>query len=226
MPGEVQLSYVTAKTAYFQVRNRTSGFIWNVSGPGAFEAYATAKIDEYDTAMSEQGTASAYYAGTFPAAIGAGVYDVIAKERIGGTVAETDPTIGTGEVNWTGSGGIVRPLSDLVTSGIAGLSLPVRITRGQSLTNFPFKIVSSVDHITAITSGLISGQISRDGGSFGSLQSGAASGGAGYAEMGLGWYRLSALTSGDMNALTIALRFQAAGSDPRDIAIITQRLSG
>ena len=90
---------------------------------------------------------------------------------------------------------------------------------------FTFKLVSSVDSKTPFVSGTISGQISRDGSTFGPLQSGA------YTEMGLGWYALQALTSGDMNARTVSLTFQGArsgggNSDPRDFSMILQKVSG
>lgn len=113
MAGELECDDVTGKTVYFQVRSAT-GTIWNTSSV-AFEAYQTANIANYAVAAAEQGTASGYYVGTMPAAP-AGVYNVVAKERAGGAPAETDRTVGVGDVNWDGAA--VVPLSSrLPTSG-------------------------------------------------------------------------------------------------------------
>src|SRR4051812_22374404 len=101
MAGEIQFSFVTGKTCYFQVRNRT-GQVWN-TGTLAFEAYLTANIANYNVAMSEQGSASAFYVGTFPATIVPGVYSIVGKQQIGGGPAESDPSIANGDFQWNGS---------------------------------------------------------------------------------------------------------------------------
>lgn len=221
MAGEMQLSFQSGKTVYCLVRNRI-GQIWNTVN-AAFEAYLTASYANFVVSATEQGTASAFYTATFPSAIPAGVYGIVAKQQLAGSAAETDPTIADGEINWNGS--VSLPLSDLATSGQVGQVAPIRIARAQQILNFPFKLVSSADHLTAFTSGVVSGQISRDGGAFGALQSGN------FAEIGLGFYRLSALTSGDLLANSVALVFTAAGisggtADQRDFSLILQRISG
>ncbi len=116
-------------------------------------------------------------------------------------------------------------LNDLATSGQLSLVSPVKIFRGEQILKFPFKLVSSIDHATSFTSGVCSGQISRDGGTFGALQSGA------FSEVGLGWYYVQALTSGDLLANTASLVFTANGisggtSDQRDFGFILQKSSG
>ena len=80
MSAEIQTSYQAGRALYCQIRNRTSGFVYNGS---AFETYSSnsGNIASYAVNMTEQGTASAYYTATFPANIGPGVYDVIAKQR-------------------------------------------------------------------------------------------------------------------------------------------------
>ncbi len=219
--NEIQVSFRAATTCYFLVRNRI-GQVWNTSAL-AFQTYVTATYANYTISLTEQGTASSYFAGNFPTAITAGVYSVTAKQQIGGSPAESDPTIAVGDLQWNGT--VTLPLSDLASSGQIGQIGPVRIARGVQLLNFPFKLVSSADHSTPFTSGVVSGQISRDGAAFGALQSGA------YTEIGLGWYSLQALTSGDLNANTVALTLSANGisggqADQRDFALITQRVSG
>jgi hypothetical protein len=116
-------------------------------------------------------------------------------------------------------------LADLATSGQIGLVSPMRLARGVGILNFPVYLKSSADHVTPFTSGVVSGQISRDNGSFGALQSGAIT------EIGLGHFNLFALTSGDLLANTVRLHFTATGisggsSDPLPISLVLQRTSG
>ena len=200
MADEVAQSYQTGKTLYFVLRNRESQPWHTLSGN--FQAYQTANFENYDIAMTEQGTASAMFVGTFPAAIPAGAYLVEVKEQTGGSVAETDPTVQHGRFDWNGSA--IYPMSDNVTSGQYSENLPVQVYQGEMVQNFPFKLVSSIDESLAFTSGVVSGQISKDGGAFAALQSGA------FTEIGLGFYRTT-LTSGDLNADTVAIQFSAEG---------------
>lgn len=223
MAGEIQFSGPrTGATCHVLIRNNV-GQIWNGS---SFETYATANYATYVVTATEQGTASNFFIATFPSGISAGIYSVTAKQQLGGSPAETDSTVATGDIHWGGSA--LVPLSNLATSGQIGQHLPVKISRSVAVPNFQFKLVSSADHVTPFTSGVVSGQIARDGGSFGGLQSGLAT--AGYTEIGLGWYRV-ALTSGDLAANVAALNFQAVGisggsADPRDFALLLQRVSG
>lgn len=221
MAGEIQYSYQAGRTCYYVIRNRI-GQIWSTVGL-SFGAYATASYANYTISVTQQGTASAFYAGTFPSTIVPGVYSITGKEQIGGSVAETDPTIATGDYQWNGS--VTLPLADLATSGQVGQIGPVRVARGTMVKPFLFKLVSMADHVTPFTSGVVSGQIARDTGSFGVLQSGA------FTEVGLGWYRLQSLTSGDLLADAVALSFNAVGisggtADQRDFSFITQKVSG
>lgn len=223
MAGEIQFPFQTGKACYFLVRNR-NGQVWNTSGTGGFESYQTANYSSYGISAVEQGDASQMYVGNFPSAIPAGVYGVVSKQRIAGSGVEGDPNIAGGEFQWNGTTQV--PLSDLVTSGSLNQAALIRITRGTMVRNFPIYLKSAADHITPFTSGVVSGQISRDGGSFGPLESGA------FTEMGLGWFNLQALTSGDLLANSVALLFTAAGisgggnADPLPLAIVMQRSSG
>lgn len=220
MAGEIQASYSSGRTVYALIRNR-NGLVWNGS---AFEAYATANIATYAVSLTEQGSASGFYSGAFPTGITTpGVYSIVCKHQSGGSVAETDATVALGDIQWDGAATL--PLADLATSGQVARFSPMRIARGTMIQNFPFKLVSAADHITPFTSGVISGQISRDGAAFGVLQSGA------FTEIGKGWFSLQAFTSGDLLANTIAVVFTANGisggvADQRDFSFITQRTSG
>lgn len=110
MAKEIQCVHTTAKTVYAQIFNAT-GSVWNGT---SFEAYATANIANYDIALTEQGTASGIYMGDFPS-LSAGLYNVIARERAGGSPAEADVAIGVGIHHWDGSALI--PRGRLSTSG-------------------------------------------------------------------------------------------------------------
>ncbi len=221
MAGEIQFNFVSGAQTYFQVRNG-AGQVWNTANV-AFQAYQTANVVDYAVAAVEQGSASSYYAGTFPSAIAAGVYNITAKRQLNASPQENDPTIAQGDFQWSGTAPL--PLSDLATSGQVSLVAPMKVYRGQMVQNFPFKLVSSLDHITPFVSGIVSGQISRDGGSLGPLQSGA------FSEIGKGWYSLQALTSGDLLGNTVALLMTANGvsggtSDQRDFSFLLQKTSG
>lgn len=113
MASEIQADYLTGRTLYAQVRN-TVGQIWNTAGV-AFEAYNTANIADYDIALTEQGTASGYYAGNMPA-VTAGTYNVIVKNRAGGSPAESDITVAAGLIGWNGSA--VTDLTSALTTNL------------------------------------------------------------------------------------------------------------
>lgn len=206
---------------YFTVRNRT-GQIWNTSS-SVFEAYVTGNFTDYDIPATEQGTASGIYAADFPSAIIPGAYSIVAYQQLGGSPAETDRYVAQGDFQWNGSAQM--PLSDVVTSGQLSYYLPTKPTYGTMIPNFPIYFKSSADHVTPLTSGVVSGQISRNGGAFGPLQSGA------FTERGAGWYMLQSLTSGDLAAGSVALLFTAVGvsggtADPVPLAMVMQKTSG
>ncbi len=218
MPSKLQASHRPGKQCYFLVRDR-NGLIYN---NGTFETYTTANYALYDIAAVEQGSASAYYTATFPTDIVAGTYDCLMKEQLGAGPVEADPVVATGDVEWSGS--VILPLSDLSTSGQLSVIMPIRIARGQAISGFNLYLKSAADHITPFTSGIVSGQISRNGNAFGALQSGNVS------EVGLGVYKVN-LTSGDLNAGIVTMIFTARGisggsSDPLPYTFIMQNISG
>lgn len=223
MAGELQFSYKASITAYVLIRSPGSGgMIWRGSMSG-FDAYTTGNYSGYPLSATQQGTASAYYTADFPSPIPAGVYEITAKQQLGGTPAESDPTVAVGEYQWNGSRTL--GLSDMATSGQIARFLPTRITKGHMIQHLPLYFKSSADHISPLTSGIVSGQIARNSGAYGALQSGA------FFERGQGSYFLLALTSGDTNADSIALLFTARGvsggnADPLPMAFITQPSSG
>lgn len=97
MSLEIQAAYSTGRTVYALIRSFT-GLVWNGS---SFVSYATANLGTYAITLGEQGTASGYYAGTFPSTIVTGHYNLTAYLQVGSSPAEGDPVIATGDMDWT-----------------------------------------------------------------------------------------------------------------------------
>lgn len=219
MANEIQAVFQSSQTVYCLILTRNA-LVWNGT---TFVTYASADYDDYVVQLTELGTASGIYAGSIPSGLTTpGIYSIVAKQQLGGSAAQTDPLVSVGDLQWNGSNTL--PLADLASSGQISRGFPIRIARGEMTTNFPVYMVSSADHVTPFTSGVVSGQISRDGGIFGPLQSGN------FTEMGLGFYKVN-LTSGDLLANTVALQFSAVGisggsADPRSMSLVMQKTSG
>ncbi len=223
MANEIKIAYSPNKSLYVLIYNAV-GLVWNNTAL-AFQTYASATYAQYALGLTPIGTAltSRFYEASFPVQIPQGTYDLVAFQQQGGSPAESDPPVGSEDgFGWNGAARL--SYADLATSGLLSIINPVKVYRGEMVQNFPFKLVSALDHVTPFVSGVVSGQINRDGGLFGPLQSGA------FTELGLGWYAVT-LTSGDTNGGTIALVFTANGvsggtADQRDFAYILQRASG
>lgn len=117
MAGELQADVTTGQTVYFLVRSAT-GTIWNGS---SLEAYATANLATYAVTGTEQGTGSGLYVGNMPAAA-AGVYNIVAKVRAGASPAESDVTVGVGEIEWDGSAVAGLGVSEAEPTGVPAAS--------------------------------------------------------------------------------------------------------
>lgn len=107
MSKELQINYPTGATLYALLFNSV-GQVWNGS---SFETFADANLGNYDLALTEQGTASGFYAGDMPA-VSAGVYGFAVRLRVGGSPAVSDPTVGAGTIQWSGTAEI--PLSTIL----------------------------------------------------------------------------------------------------------------
>lgn len=106
MAGEIQADYLTGRTLYAIVRS-PAGDVYNTAA-AAFEPYNPANLADYDHPLAEQGS-SGYYAGTFPA-LPAGLYYVLARERVGPAPAESDVSVAAGAVHWDGAAAVALPL--------------------------------------------------------------------------------------------------------------------
>lgn len=226
MSKEILLNYVVSGNPYINIYDRTGNVLTVLSG--TFAAYDATQYTTYGIAGTQVGAGSSpLFSFNFPTLVTTpGVYTIFAFNKVGGAFAETDPTIGGGDYQWNGT--LTLPLSDLATSGQVSQIGPIRLARGTQILNFPFKLVSSTDHNTNFVSGMVSGQISKDGGAFTTLQSGTLV--AGYTEVGRGCYVVN-LTSGDLLCNTAMLSFLATGvsggtSDERNFSIVLQKTSG
>ena len=166
MAGILEVAGQSALTVYFFIRN-ASGQIWNGA---AFESFNGANWGNYDIAATEQ-SGSGYYSATFPAAITAGKYSVIAHAQLGGSPASGDPVIGQGSVLWNGTAeeqglGIVLEnyrLDDIVLNSTGGTpptigSLMDRIMNKNAGQTFD-QTTDSLEAIKDTGSGPSAGQI-------------------------------------------------------------------
>lgn len=84
------------------------------------------------------------------------------------------------------------------------------VIKNQAKSDISFKLVSSTDHVTAVTGATVTAQRSLDNAAFA-----AASGTV--TEIGNGLYGFDAAAA-DMNGNSVILRFTATGADAREIA--------
>ena len=100
MANELRVATQSGVSCYFQVWNAVGQIYSTVTG--LFAAYATAQIGNYDLPGTEQGTASGVYLANMPG-IAEGLYSIDARQRIGGSPAESDPVIGSNVLQWNGT---------------------------------------------------------------------------------------------------------------------------
>jgi len=91
--------------------------------------------------------------------------------------------------------------------------LPSGIPKAVALSNFPFVMINGTDHVTPKTGLTITATISKDGGAFAACTNSAS-------EIGNGVYKIT-LTSAEMDAATVILKFTATGADQRTITLVT-----
>lgn len=221
MAGEIQAPYgTTAATLYAIVRNSVGQAYHTTNG---FEAYQTANLASYKIALTEQGTASRVYVGTFPV-ISAGVYGVVVRVQAGGSPAESDVIVAAGNIEWGGTAAsyvsgdtyarLGAPVGASISADLAAVQadLPQRITKNTALANFMFVMRNTAGTPTA---GLtVTATRSLDGAAFGACANSVS-------EVGNGWYKID-LAAGDLNADVVALRFAATGAAATNLTIPTQ----
>lgn len=104
MANEIHIHYDSGKTLYFLIRNLAGNVNDEVAGDGSFEAYVAANIADYDHALTENGDGGGHYVGSFDTNITtAGRYIIEVFRQVGGSVADGDTFIGSGEIVWNGT---------------------------------------------------------------------------------------------------------------------------
>jgi len=103
MAGEIQLDFDSGVFPWVTIWNAV-GQVWDTIS-SAFVSYATANLARYAINLTEQGTASGIYLGTFPSAIGLGIYKLVARYKAAAIdpPAEANPRAGHGVSNWDGA---------------------------------------------------------------------------------------------------------------------------
>ena len=105
MAKEFNVPTLTGQTVYVLLK-KPDGTFADITNE-TFEVYDTASRGDYDIALTELGTASGIYQGDFPTWItSSGTYEFFAYLQAGGSPAETDTLLATGEVDWTGSASV------------------------------------------------------------------------------------------------------------------------
>jgi hypothetical protein len=93
-------------------------------------------------------------------------------------------------------------------------NLPTHPQKNVALSNIPFKMFLSSDHVTPATGKTVTGTTSKDAGAFGAI-SGTIT------EISNGWYKLDAASQSEMNGNHIVFEFSAADCDVTTIEFLT-----
>jgi hypothetical protein len=126
MAEQIQVQYSTSAVTLYTVIRNTAGQVWNGT---SFGTYSTASLSTYAINLTEQGTASRYYAVAFPATITtAGRYAFSIFQKLGGSYAETDTVISGGSLDWdgtaiAGSATTTLKVGSLVTASLGTFAL-------------------------------------------------------------------------------------------------------
>lgn len=106
MANEIHVDYESGKTLY-AVRFSSAGQV-ALSDGSSFENWGANShdADDYDVALTEIGSGGSHYVGAFDGSsnISAGRYCIVVFVQAGASPADGDKIIGSGEINWTGSG--------------------------------------------------------------------------------------------------------------------------
>ena len=105
MANELQAQYTTGANLYVVVLNST-GQAWTGS---VFESINASHWTNYAISLSEQ-AATGIFLGNFPAAItSGGTFNLLLRQRSGGSPAIGDVSIGSRQITWSGSAEIPPP---------------------------------------------------------------------------------------------------------------------
>lgn len=105
MAAEIWFNYLTSKTLYAAVFQRSDGLVFLSVGGGTPEVWGTSgDADFYDITMTETTAgASMHYVGTFSSNFDAGVYRITVYDQAGANPADSDIAIAEAEIHWDGT---------------------------------------------------------------------------------------------------------------------------
>lgn len=103
MANEINLDFETGIFPWVTLWNAV-GQVWDTVDE-VFVTYVTANLARYAITLTEVGTASGIYQGTFPSEIPAGLYKLVARRKAAAIdpPAEANPRCGHGQANWDGA---------------------------------------------------------------------------------------------------------------------------
>lgn len=155
MSNELRTTWNTGENIYAVIYN-SNAYVWHLAG-NAFESFGpfTRDMDDYDIALTEQGTSGGYYSGDFDADIPSGKYLIVYYQRIGGTAANDDPPIAYDYGQWTGT--VWLSLLDLLSGpGSTLVTLTVRTTSGVAIPNVLVWVSDQDDEDTSLVAPVVS----------------------------------------------------------------------
>jgi len=125
----------------------------------------------------------------------------------------------TNELQTDNVPGLIAALNDISTADVwtaanRSLSDPAGFKKNTAVNNFTFLMVDSTDHVSPITGETVTAERSLDGAAFAACTNAVS-------EISDGMYKINLSTS-DMNGDIVALKFTAAGSDPRYVTVATE----
>jgi hypothetical protein len=136
MSREIEFVAPTGLACYATITNAVG--LWFNSLTNLFENFNAGQWNNYVVATAEDGTTSTYF-GSFPfGVIAEGVYNVVGRQRVGGSPAQSDLPVASGTIEWNGSAvadlwaQTVQIDNDVlaISSGAAGVRLLAGVTHG------------------------------------------------------------------------------------------------
>lgn len=122
MGTKIIIPHVTGATYVKAVIINQAGEWWNTDTP-EFEAYDVANIAHYGIAATEDGGTGIWQV-TFPSAIVAGTYKVLALDTVGASLAVADfPAVAVGHEVWDGTNFVTQTGDAYARIGAAGAGL-------------------------------------------------------------------------------------------------------
>lgn len=199
----------------------------------AYEAPTDANVGNRAISIDEEENTGDFRGDMPTGSASAGMCCFIVRKRAGGAPAITDAVRGTSPLfGWDGSAvvslsAIIADTNELQSDWADGGRLdllidaikaktdlrPSGIPKNVALSNFPFLMIDSSDHLSPKTGLTVTAKISKDGGAFAASTNSSA-------EISHGVYDID-LTQAERNADVSTIKLTAEGADQRTITIVS-----